>query len=77
MGVKGSWQRPKQVDEQTYNDNWDKIFGRKKEPEPKERECNPDPRAPHGFDRNMSHTEDRYVCECEYWTPEKEEADEQ
>jgi hypothetical protein len=36
MGVKGSWQRPKQVDEQTYNDNWDKIFGRKKEPEPKE-----------------------------------------
>lgn len=31
--------------------------------------CNPHPDAPHGFDRNASHTEDRYVCDCEYWTP--------
>ena len=31
--------------------------------------CNPHPDAPHGFDRNSSHTEDRYVCECESWTP--------
>ena len=30
-------------------------------------ECNPHPDAPHGFDRNSSHSEDRYVCECEHW----------
>lgn len=33
----------------------------------KELECNPHPKAPHGFARNASHTEDRYVCECEGW----------
>ena len=26
-------------------------------------ECKTDPRAPHGFDRNASHSADRYVCE--------------
>ena len=31
--------------------------------------CKTHPDAPHGFLRNASHTEDRYVCECEYWTP--------
>jgi hypothetical protein len=31
--------------------------------------CKTHPDAPHGFDRNMSHTLDRYVCECEYWEP--------
>ena len=30
-------------------------------------ECNPHPDAPHGFDRNGSHNEDRYVCDCEWW----------
>jgi hypothetical protein len=29
--------------------------------------CKTDPRAPHGFDRNASHSADRYVCECEGW----------
>jgi hypothetical protein len=29
--------------------------------------CKDDPRAPHGFDRNASHSADRYVCECEGW----------
>jgi hypothetical protein len=29
--------------------------------------CKDHPDAPHGFDRNASHSEDRYVCECEYW----------
>ena len=29
--------------------------------------CNPHPDAPHGFNRNASHCEDRYVCDCEYW----------
>lgn len=32
-------------------------------------ECNPHPDAPHGFLRNASHNEDRYVCECEFWEP--------
>ena len=31
--------------------------------------CNPHPKAPHGFLRNASHNEDRYVCECEGWEP--------
>lgn len=31
--------------------------------------CNPHPDAPHGFDRNSSHGEDRYVCDCEHWNP--------
>lgn len=33
------------------------------------RDCNPHPDAPHGFDRNASHSEDRYVCDCEGWVP--------
>lgn len=32
-------------------------------------QCKTDPRAPHGFLRNASHTENRYVCECEMWEP--------
>lgn len=31
--------------------------------------CNPHPDAPHGFDRNGSHNEGRYVCDCEHWQP--------
>ena len=31
--------------------------------------CNPHPDAPHGFDRNASLAEGRYVCECEGWMP--------
>jgi len=31
--------------------------------------CKTHPDAPHGFDRNASHGEDRYVCECESWEP--------
>ena len=30
-------------------------------------ECKTHPDAPHGFVRNASLTEDRLVCECEYW----------
>jgi len=37
-----------------------------KEPPP----CKTHPDAPHGFLRGASHTEGRYVCECEYWEPE-------
>lgn len=33
--------------------------------------CNPDPLAPHGFNRNASHNEGRYVCECESWSREE------
>ena len=32
-----------------------------------EPKCNPHPKAPHGFNRNASHSADRYVCECEGW----------
>jgi uncharacterized coiled-coil protein SlyX len=38
-----------------------------------ESKCNPHPDAPHGFCRNESISEDRYVCECEYWEPPKAE----
>jgi hypothetical protein len=31
--------------------------------------CKTHPDAPHGFDRNASHSADRYVCECESWEP--------
>ena len=34
--------------------------------------CKDHPDAPHGFDRNASHSLDRYVCECEYWEPDWE-----
>jgi hypothetical protein len=29
--------------------------------------CKTHPDAPHGFVRGASHSEDRYVCECEFW----------
>jgi hypothetical protein len=35
--------------------------------------CKTHPDAPHGFDRNASHSADRYVCECEGWEPSKRE----
>jgi hypothetical protein len=34
--------------------------------------CKTHPDAPHGFDRNASLSEDRYVCECESWEPPPE-----
>ena len=34
--------------------------------------CKTHPDAPHGFDRNASHSADRYVCECEGWEPVEE-----
>lgn len=34
-----------------------------------EGECNQHPDAPHGFDRNASHSLGRYACECESWEP--------
>jgi hypothetical protein len=41
-------------------------------PAPEEEpECSKDPAAPHGFDRNASHTAGRYVCECEAWEANK------
>ena len=32
--------------------------------------CNQHPDAHHGFDRNASHSANRYVCECEGWQPD-------
>ena len=34
-----------------------------------ENKCSQHPKAPHGFDRNASHSAHRYVCECESWEP--------
>jgi hypothetical protein len=34
-------------------------------------DCKTHPDAPHGFDRNASHSADRYVCECEGWEPKE------
>jgi hypothetical protein len=33
--------------------------------------CKKHPDAPHGFDRDASLTQNRHVCECEYWEPEE------
>lgn len=33
--------------------------------------CSTHPDAPHGFDRNGSHSLGRYKCTCEGWKPEK------
>jgi hypothetical protein len=33
--------------------------------------CNPHPKAPHGFNRDASHSANRYVCECEEWQVEQ------
>ena len=35
--------------------------------------CNQDPRAPHGFARDASHSAGRYVCECEGWSPDDDD----
>jgi hypothetical protein len=36
----------------------------------REPRCKTHPDAPHGFDRVSSHSEGRYVCECESWEPD-------
>lgn len=32
--------------------------------------CKDHPDAPHGYNRNASHSMNRYVCDCEWWEPE-------
>jgi hypothetical protein len=32
--------------------------------------CSQHPSAPHGFNRNASHNNNRYTCECEGWEEE-------
>ena len=36
-----------------------------------EGECSKHPCAQHGFNRNGSHSEDRYVCDYEGWSPDR------
>ena len=31
--------------------------------------CKDHPLAPHGFNREASHANDDYVCECDSWSP--------
>lgn len=38
-----------------------------------ESDCNPHPDAPHGFNRDASHSLGRYVCDCEGWEPKEQE----
>ena len=45
-------------------DYFDKCFAESK---PKEPQCNPHPKAPHGLARESSYNSARYVCECEGW----------
>lgn len=40
--------------------------------QPQKPKCKTHPDAPHGFCRDASHSEDRYVCECEFWEEPKE-----
>lgn len=76
-GGKGSARRPQAVPEEVVRDNWERIFGPKavktyaggKPNYVQDVPCKEDPRAPHGFLRNESHTAGRYVCECEFWNP--------
>lgn len=37
-----------------------------------EGECSRHPCAPHGFNRNGSLNENRYVCDCEGWSPDRD-----
>ena len=39
----------------------------------KAKKCIDHPDAPHGFNRDRSLAEDRYVCDCEDWEPPKRE----
>ena len=49
---------------------WHEIYTRLPDAAPvQEPQCNPHPKAPHGFDRNASHSSHRYVCDCESWEP--------
>lgn len=54
---------------------WGQIFGECKywihaaQTLSAENKCSQHPKAPHGFDRNSSHSAHRYVCECESWEP--------
>jgi hypothetical protein len=51
------------------DDHWDAIRAKRegRGQELEVRECKKHPNAPHGFLRNASHNEGRYVCECEHW----------
>lgn len=76
-GGKGSARRPSAVSDEVTRDNWERIFGKKAVKTyaggvpnyVQDLPCKTDPRAPHGFLRNESHTQGRYVCECEFWNP--------
>jgi len=37
---------------------------------PKTRPCKTDPKAPHGLLEELSKNMNRYVCKCEFWSPD-------
>ena len=51
---KGSWRRPCLVTQKKYSDNWDKIFGKKKEKKQEERK-NEDQDTNGSVDSSTSH----------------------
>ena len=51
-----------------WSPNWDgDWYEFRIKPQLKEPQCNPHPKAPHGFNRNASHNSNNYVCDCEGW----------
>lgn len=68
----GEWVWPESALRTAKNNTTQSIIELREALSQLEQRCNPHPDAPHGFDRNASHNEDRYVCECESWGPEQQ-----
>ena len=49
------------------DDEWLNVLEEWKNAEESEVSCKTHPDAPHGFNRNASHSMGRYVCNCEFW----------
>ena len=59
-----------EIDHEVLNNYRTEVKGL--EPMTEGLECKTHPDAPHGFNRNSSFAEGRYVCDCENWEPEVE-----
>ena len=61
------WSLPREGAAITYDDAIKDAKEYLTAPEQSEPKCNPHPKAPHGFNRNSSHSAGQYVCDCEGW----------
>jgi len=61
--------KKKQIREELYNQVKEEMFKASSKLEGIDYEvpCKTHPDAPHGFNRNSSHSLGRYVCDCEFW----------